>query len=208
VTRALNAASAIVIAGLVLLGCPPGNLPQPVPPADPVPGYEPGAGSGGAGPAPGGLADGAACTASADCASGVCEGEGCGDVPGRCAVTARACTFDLRPYCGCDGATFQASGTCPGRRYLHRGECKAAGGGSGAPGPLPAGAPCLLASECESGICEGEGCGPDAPGVCAAKSRACTRDLRSYCGCDGVTFRGSGSCPGKRFAARGACPAP
>lgn len=70
------------------------------------------------------------------------------------------------------------------------------------------GEPCLTAAECGSGICEGEGCGPDTPGTCAPRNRACTRDLRAYCGCDGVTFRTSGSCPGRRFAARGECPAP
>ena len=69
----------------------------------------------------------------------------------------------------------------------------------------PAGAQCLAASECESGICEGEGCG-DTPGTCASASRACTRDLRTYCGCDGKTFQSSGSCPGQRFSARDACP--
>jgi hypothetical protein len=68
------------------------------------------------------------------------------------------------------------------------------------------GASCLAAEECESGVCEGEGCGADQPGTCMPKSRACTRDLRPYCGCDGQTFRTSGSCPGKRFSARAECP--
>jgi hypothetical protein len=35
--------------------------------------------------------------------------------------------------------------------------------------------------------------------------RMCTRDLAEYCGCDGQTFTGSGSCPGGRYAYRGAC---
>jgi hypothetical protein len=68
------------------------------------------------------------------------------------------------------------------------------------------GAPCLRADECTSGVCEGEGCGDDAPGTCAPAARACTKDLRPYCGCDGVTFRTSGSCPGQRFSARAECP--
>ena len=68
------------------------------------------------------------------------------------------------------------------------------------------GASCLEASECASGTCEGQGCGDDQPGTCAPKARGCTRDLRPYCGCDGQTFRTSGSCPGKRFSARAACP--
>lgn len=72
--------------------------------------------------------------------------------------------------------------------------------------PKADGASCLAAEECASGVCEGEGCGADQPGTCAPKSRGCTRDLRPYCGCDGLTFRTSGSCPGKRFSARAECP--
>ncbi|MDB4962347.1 MAG: hypothetical protein JWP01_2346 [Myxococcales bacterium] len=67
------------------------------------------------------------------------------------------------------------------------------------------GASCLESAECSSGVCEGEGCGADQPGTCKPKMRACTRDLRAYCGCDGTTFQTSGSCPGKRFSARGQC---
>ena len=42
-------------------------------------------------------------------------------------------------------------------------------------------------------------------GKCAPKNRACTKDLRAYCGCDGQTFKASGSCPGQRYSAKGAC---
>ncbi|MFO0634713.1 MAG: hypothetical protein U0168_17860 [Nannocystaceae bacterium] len=63
------------------------------------------------------------CTAPGDCASGVCEGEGCGDVAGTCAATERMCTRDAQLYCGCDGVEFRASGQCPGRRFAHRGPC-------------------------------------------------------------------------------------
>ena len=69
------------------------------------------------------------------------------------------------------------------------------------------GASCLAAGDCASGVCEGQGCGDDQPGTCAPLNRGCTRDLRPYCGCDGVTFRTSGSCPGQRFADHGECPA-
>src|SRR5690349_6192922 len=65
------------------------------------------------------------------------------------------------------------------------------------------GSDCMAASECASGVCEGEGC--DAPGKCMPASRPCTKDLRQYCGCDGQTFSGSGSCPGARFSKREAC---
>lgn len=67
------------------------------------------------------------------------------------------------------------------------------------------GASCRVATDCASGVCEGEGCTDDAPGTCVAAARACTKDFRTYCGCDGVTFHGSGSCPGARFAHREAC---
>jgi hypothetical protein len=85
-------------------------------------------------------------------------------------------------------------------------------GSEGAPGEPqksaePDGTPCLSGTECASGICEGEGCTDDRPGVCAPRSRACTRDLRQYCGCDGKTFGASGTCPGRRFAARAQCAA-
>lgn len=74
------------------------------------------------------------------------------------------------------------------------------------PGLGVEGSPCLSASDCASGICEGEGCGPDEPGVCAPAERGCTRDRRPFCGCDGETFFSSSSCPGDRFASRGTCP--
>ncbi|MBW2732432.1 MAG: hypothetical protein JRH20_08545 [Deltaproteobacteria bacterium] len=66
------------------------------------------------------------------------------------------------------------------------------------------GSRCSTADECESGRCEGEGCAPGR-GRCTDNKRLCTSDLRSYCGCDGVTFRASGSCPGKRYHQRGPC---
>jgi hypothetical protein len=71
--------------------------------------------------------------------------------------------------------------------------------------PIADGEPCLRADQCASGICEGGGCTDDAPGSCVPKDRMCTRDARSYCGCDGKTFVGSGSCPGQRYQAREAC---
>ena len=106
----------------------PAPLPAPAPqpaPAPPVPA-----------PAPpeappedaAGSALGAACLAAADCASGVCEGEGCDEAsPGVCVAADRRCTLDNRPFCGCDDATFQASSRCPGRRYAHEGACDAGG---------------------------------------------------------------------------------
>jgi hypothetical protein len=75
-------------------------------------------------------------------------------------------------------------------------------------GTMASGGACLQGSDCSSGVCEGEGCGDDAPGVCAPAQRSCTRDRRPYCGCDGETFFSSGSCPGARFSQRGMCSAP
>jgi hypothetical protein len=140
---------------------------------------------------------GGACSTNADCDGGVCEGEGCGEMMGKCAATERMCTRDLQTYCGCDGVEFSASGSCPGARFSKRGPCEAAAT------PKPDGSPCTAATDCASGVCEGEGC--DKPGVCVAANRPCTKDLRQYCGCDGKTFSGSGSCPGARFSKRSAC---
>lgn len=147
---------------------------------------------------PAGLPAGAACDTANQCQSGVCEGQGCGSKQGVCAQSDRRCTTDLVAYCGCDGKTFRGSSTCPGRRYERRNTCEAP------PPKRPSGASCNVGGDCESGICEGQGCGPG-QGVCAPKRRACTRDLRAYCGCDGTTFRASGSCPNRRFRSRGPC---
>lgn len=72
-------------------------------------------------------------------------------------------------------------------------------------GPLAAGEPCLQSSECASGVCEGQGCTDEEPGVCAEEPRPCTRDHRAYCGCDGQTFFSSSSCVGQRYAHPGTC---
>jgi hypothetical protein len=69
--------------------------------------------------------DNAACKTGADCASGICEGEGCTDDKlGHCAPAKRGCTRDRREYCGCDGHIFFGSGSCPKQRYASRGKCQ------------------------------------------------------------------------------------
>jgi hypothetical protein len=116
--RTLLAATLLV--GLaVLAACPPHNDPQPVPPAPkPATGWTPPASI------DGGPAAAATCLTDADCGGGVCEGLGCGDdAPGQCVTADRRCTRDQHAYCGCDGQTFNASGTCPGRRYASDGAC-------------------------------------------------------------------------------------
>ena len=121
---------AVALTAALLAGCAPSSAGAP-PPSPPTPSYEPPPPRApGTPPVATGADDGAACLAAADCASGVCEGVGCGaDTPGVCMPALRACTRDLRTYCGCDGATFQASGSCPGQRHQDGSAC------AGAPTP-------------------------------------------------------------------------
>lgn len=64
---------------------------------------------------------------------------------------------------------------------------------------------CSTDEDCQSGLCEGPGCGP-AEGRCARLSwRICTNDVVTFCGCDGQSFTGSSGCPGARYRARGRC---
>lgn len=144
------------------------------------------------------LPEGEACESDADCdAEQVCEGIGCGPKQGRCTPRDRMCTRDLATYCGCDGKEFQGSGSCPGGRYAYRGPCQPA---------LELGEACTSGAQCRSGLCAGEGlegCGGGAQGVCS--EAGCTKDLATYCGCNGFEFEGSGSCPNQQFAYRGPC---
>ncbi|MBI3073720.1 MAG: hypothetical protein HYY84_16540 [Deltaproteobacteria bacterium] len=133
------------------------------------------------------------CATSRDCPRGqVCAGgEGC-DAKWTCQAS-RPCTKDLRAYCGCDGQTFRGSGSCPQKKFKHRGACSSE--------PRA----CTSNRDCRTG----EGCygpaGCNAQWTCAP-ARMCTKDLREFCGCDGVTFRGSSTCPGKKYKKTGACP--
>ncbi len=76
--------------------------------------------------------------------------------------------------------------------------------GADHPKGKPSGAPCSVAKECQSNVCEGQGCGYNA-GRCAPKNRRCTRDLVGYCSCSGQTFGASGSCPGRIYRHQGVC---
>ena len=151
------------------------------------------------GPAASGPDDG--CRTDADCQAGAaCVGpglSGCGGAPGRCEPNSK-CTRDAKTFCGCDGVTFRASSSCPGKEYAHEGECRAKKG-------APDGADCLSGDDCRSGICEGRGCGPKRPGKCMAKDRQCTADAIPYCGCDHQAFRASSKCPNRRYRNEGAC---
>jgi hypothetical protein len=141
------------------------------------------------------IPNGSACSSHDECESGICEGRGCDPGEGVCASRDRGCTDDIAYYCGCDGQTFSSSGSCPGDRYEHTGTCD---------GKRPPGYACETHDDCSSGICEGQGCGPG-EGECAETERPCTGDIAAYCGCDGVTFAGSGTCPGGRYQHTGAC---
>lgn len=69
----------------------------------------------------------------------------------------------------------------------------------------PAPGTCTSSADCPDGqMCSGpEGC--DAAWTCGP-ARPCTRDYVAYCGCDGQTMHGSGSCPPGPFRSRGECP--
>ncbi|HEY5950735.1 MAG TPA: hypothetical protein VIV40_34825 [Kofleriaceae bacterium] len=121
----------------ILIACGPprgGSMTAPPPPAEPAPTEAatptepaPAQTPTQSQPAPPPIAaEGTTCLKNEDCASGVCEGQGCDDAhPGTCAPKTRGCTRDLRAYCGCDGKTFSTSGSCPGRRYAAKGACTA-----------------------------------------------------------------------------------
>ncbi|UJR86977.1 hypothetical protein [Sandaracinus amylolyticus] len=66
------------------------------------------------------------CESSSQCGRGLtCFGiAGC-STDWTC-VRARGCTRDRAAFCGCDGQTFHASSTCPGRPFVHRGACREA----------------------------------------------------------------------------------
>jgi hypothetical protein len=70
------------------------------------------------------------------------------------------------------------------------------------------GADCLTATDCASGVCEGEGCDAAHPGHCAKAARICAHNRVQICGCDGKTTTASSTCPRMRYASRGPCPAP
>ncbi len=65
-----------------------------------------------------------ACTSDRDCPRGqACTGaEGC-ETEWHCAPRRERCVSDAQYFCGCDGQSFRASMTCPGRPFRHRGSC-------------------------------------------------------------------------------------
>lgn len=151
------------------------------------------------------------CSTSGDCPAGtLCVGpDGCG-VPWTC-QSPPPCTRDLAYFCACDGTTFRASSTCPGRPFAYRGPCGIV------PPPVDAGpgtcvidgvtcrvgVPCRI-DECTTCTCSGDsvgcsvtpGCGMDGgldaggpPPICPAQ------DARGVGNCErffGYAWNGSG----------------
>jgi hypothetical protein len=54
--------------------------------------------------------------------AGTCKGTTCAGA-WTCDTSAQACTSDIAEYCGCDGQTFEDSGSCPTRAFASRGAC-------------------------------------------------------------------------------------
>ena len=114
------------------------------------------------------------CNSNAECEGGVCEGEGCGDMEGRCAPATGRCALAT-----CERTVDATARRSPDPADVRAGASRAAA--SVRRRSCPMARKCLAAAECSSGICEGEGCGDAQPGKCVAKSRQCTIDLRQYC---------------------------
>lgn len=70
--------------------------------------------------------------------------------------------------------------------------------------PEPSAIECTASSDCPDGQqCYGEA-GCETAWTCQ-DPRPCTRDLVTYCSCNGETVQGSGSCPPEPYARRGSC---
>lgn len=103
---------------------PPAAEPPPPPRPSPPPAPEPPAARPTPPPTPEPPPEPPTCTSNRDCPRGqICQGpEGC-DAAWRCGRPAERCVADTQYFCGCDGQSFTASMTCPGRPHRHRGSC-------------------------------------------------------------------------------------
>lgn len=151
---------------------------------------------------------------SADCSAP----QHCRGAPGcrtgwACGV-GRECLSETVAYCDCDGSTFYAPGGCPGRPYAHLGPCGhigelvASGTELGIPDwdeqPTSEDHICESNADCSRmQTCFGiAGCATEWRCV---RTRGCSRERVSFCGCGGETFVASATCPGRPFVHRGEC---
>lgn len=171
------------------------------------------------------------CTSDRDCRRGfVCAGtEGCSTL-WTCVRRRRMrprCRRQTDHFCGCTGETFEASATCPGQPFLHRGYCP-----GDEPPPEPTEPPlvaeteptrpppreppptiepaepaaCVSNRDCPRGqVCWGdEGCTSD--WRCRRPPERCMSDTQYFCACTGETFTAPMNCPGRPHRHRGSCP--